>query len=106
MDSANGVPPSGIVTFLFTDIEGSTALWEKMPDAMKHALAQHDQILHLAIAKYNGYAFKQIGDAFQAAFVSPVDALNTAVDAQRDLRNASWGETGGSACAYGHPYGT
>lgn len=94
MDSANGVPPSGIVTFLFTDIEGSTALWEKMPEAMKHSLAQHDQILHFAIAKYGGYAFKQIGDAFQAAFVAPLDALNTAIDAQRALRDATWGETG------------
>lgn len=94
MNSANGVPPSGLVTFLFTDIEGSTALWEKMPTAMKHALAQHDQILHFAIAKHDGYAFKQIGDAFQAAFVSPADALNTALDAQRALRDAKWGETG------------
>lgn len=94
MDSANGVPPSGLVTFLFTDIEGSTALWEKMPEAMKRALAQHDQILHLAIAKHDGYAFKQIGDAFQAAFVGPAQALNTALDAQRALRDATWGETG------------
>jgi class 3 adenylate cyclase len=94
MDSGNGVPPSGIVTFLFTDIEGSTALWEKMPGAMKHALGQHDQIMHLAIAKYAGYAFKQIGDAFQAAFVAPMDALNCAIEAQRALKQASWGETG------------
>ncbi len=94
MDSANGVPPSGLVTFLFTDIEGSTALWEKMPEAMKRALAMHDQILHFAIAKYDGYAFKQIGDAFQAAFVSPSQALNSALDAQRALRDGSWGETG------------
>src|SRR5207253_661792 len=57
-------------------------------------LAQHDQILHFAIAKHEGYAFKQIGDAFQAAFVSPAAALNTALDAQRALRDASWGETG------------
>ncbi|TAH49425.1 MAG: hypothetical protein EYC68_17845 [Chloroflexota bacterium] len=94
MDSTNGVPPSGIVTFLFTDIEGSTALWERMPEAMKHALAQHDQILHFAIAKHDGYAFKQIGDAFQAAFVAPNDALETALDVQRALRDAAWGETG------------
>lgn len=94
MDSDNGIPPSGIVTFLFTDIEGSTALWEKIPEAMKRALAQHDQIMHFAIAKHDGYAFKQIGDAFQAAFVSPADALNTALDAQRALRDATWGATG------------
>lgn len=92
--AADTVPPSGIVSFLFTDIEGSTALWERMPGAMKGALAMHDQILHLAIAKYGGFAFKQIGDAFQAAFVTPVAALNAALDAQRALRDARWGETG------------
>ncbi len=93
-NALHATPPSGIVTFLFTDIEGSTALWERMPEAMKHALAQHDQLLHLAIAKYNGFAFKQIGDAFQAAFVAPHDALAAALDAQRALRDVTWGETG------------
>jgi len=93
-NTPNPTPPSGIVTFLFTDIEGSTALWERMPAAMKHALALHDQLLHFAIAKYNGFAFKQIGDAFQAAFVKPLDALAAGLDAQRALRDADWGETG------------
>jgi class 3 adenylate cyclase len=93
-NALNPTPPSGLVTFLFTDIEGSTALWERMPEAMKHALAQHDQLLHLAIAKHNGFVFKQIGDAFQAAFVSPRDALEASLAAQRALRDASWGETG------------
>ncbi|GIL15887.1 MAG: hypothetical protein BroJett039_10600 [Chloroflexota bacterium] len=87
-------PPSGIVTFLFTDIEGSAALWERMPDAMKRALAQHDQLLHAAIVKHNGFVFKQIGDAFQAAFVAPNDALAASLAAQRALRDAAWGETG------------
>ncbi|OQY84936.1 MAG: hypothetical protein B6D41_14950 [Chloroflexi bacterium UTCFX4] len=93
-NGAAATPPSGIVTFLFTDIEGSTALWERMPDAMKRALAQHDQLLHMAIAKHNGFVFKQIGDAFQAAFVAPHDALAASLAAQRALRDASWGETG------------
>lgn len=91
---SNATPPSGIVTFLFTDIEGSTALWERMPEAMKRALAQHDQLLHLAIAKHNGFVFKQIGDAFQAAFVEPLDALEASLSAQRALRDAAWSETG------------
>lgn len=93
-NTPSSTPPSGIVTFLFTDIEGSTALWERMPAAMKHALAQHDQLLHLAIAKHNGFVFKQIGDAFQAAFVKPHDALAASLAAQRALRDAAWGETG------------
>ncbi len=88
------VPPSGIVTFLFTDIEGSTTLWERMPAAMQVALAQHDQILRTAIARHGGLAFKQIGDAFQAAFASPQAAIAAALDAQRGLRDARWGETG------------
>lgn len=91
---AGSVPPSGTVTFLFTDIEGSTALWERMPAAMKTALARHDQLMHMAIAKHVGYVFKQIGDAFQAAFVQPGQALQAALDAQRALRNAAWEETG------------
>ncbi|MDL1896352.1 hypothetical protein FBQ82_08775 [Anaerolineae bacterium CFX7] len=93
-NAPNATPPSGIVTFLFTDIEGSTALWERMPEAMKRALAQHDQLLHRVIAKHNGFVFKQIGDAFQAAFVAPRDALLASLDAQRALRDAAWGETG------------
>lgn len=93
-NALNATPPSGIVTFLFTDIEGSTALWERMPEAMKRALAEHDQLLHLAIAKNNGFVFKQIGDAFQAAFVAPRDALLASLDAQRALRDARWSETG------------
>ncbi len=92
--SSTSIPPSGIVTFLFTDIEGSTALWERKPEAMKRALAQHDEILRAAVAKNHGFTFKQIGDAFQAAFFSPVDALAATLDAQRALRAASWGETG------------
>jgi class 3 adenylate cyclase len=91
---AGAVPPSGIVTFLFTDIEGSTALWESKPEAMKHALARHDEILRTVIMRRGGYPFKQIGDAFQAAFVAPSDAIETAVEAQRALRDAPWGETG------------
>lgn len=90
----DGVPPSGIVTFLFTDIEGSTALWERKPAAMKTALAQHDEILRRAILKQNGYTFKQIGDAFQAAFTTPSSAIEASLDAQRTLRDAAWGETG------------
>ena len=60
--------PSGTITFLFTDIEGSTKLWEQHPEAMRLALARHDELLRQAIEDNNGYVFKTVGDAFCAAF--------------------------------------
>jgi len=68
-------PPTGTVTFLFTDIEGSTRLWEQDPDAMREALARHDVLLRKAIEAYAGYVFKTVGDAFCAAFARAPDAL-------------------------------
>ena len=60
--------PSGTVTFLFTDIEGSTRLWEEHPDAMRDALARHDELLREAIEAHGGYVVKTTGDGFHAAF--------------------------------------
>ena len=60
--------PSGTVTFLFTDIEGSTKLWENVPEKMKSALNRHHAILHKAIESNGGPFFQIIGDAFCAAF--------------------------------------
>ena len=85
--------PSGTVTFLFTDIEGSTQLWEQHPDAMKLALARHDVILHQAVSSHSGRIFKSLGDGFQAAFPSAYDALTATLDAQRTLYREAWGET-------------
>src|SRR5258705_12292277 len=82
--------PTGTVTFLFTDIEGSTKLSQQHPDAMPVLLARHNQILHQAIEGYNGYVFQVVGDSFAAAFHSTSDALNAAVDAQRKLCNEAW----------------
>ena len=82
--------PTGAVTFLFTDIEGSTALWEHAPHAMPAAFARHEAILRAAIAAHDGWAYKQIGDAFQAAFQSAPAALAAAVDAQRALASEPW----------------
>src|SRR5438876_9304783 len=84
--------PSGTVTFLFTDIEGSTRRWEQYPEAMKAALARHDQILREAILAGGGYVFKTVGDAFCAAFAAPTDALAAALAGQRALQAESWGE--------------
>lgn len=87
-------PPTGRVTFLFTDIEGSTKLWERYPDAMRAALARHDALLRQAIEAHGGRVFKTIGDAFCAAFQTPQDGLNAAVDAQRALAAERWETTG------------
>src|SRR5437016_4842535 len=85
---------SGTVTFLFTDIQGSTKLWQEFPEAMPAALARHHAILNQAIATRHGYVFQIIGDAFHAAFHLAADGLNAALDAQRALCAEPWGQTG------------
>lgn len=82
--------PSGTVTFLFTDIEGSTKLAQEYPDEMPVLLARHNEILHQSIEAHNGYVFQIVGDSFSAAFHSASDALNAALNAQRGLQNESW----------------
>jgi class 3 adenylate cyclase len=82
--------PSGTVTFLFTDIEASTPLWEREPDQMRVALARHDAILRMIIAKQGGQVYKTIGDAFQAAFAFPAQAVTAALAAQRALAAHDW----------------
>src|SRR5438093_9128258 len=86
--------PSGIVTFLFTDIEGSSQLLHRYPDAMKDALARHHAVLQGAIDAHGGRVFHIVGDAFCAAFEHSGDALSAALDAQRRLFNESWGPVG------------
>jgi predicted ATPase/class 3 adenylate cyclase/Tfp pilus assembly protein PilF len=84
--------PTGTVTFLFTDIEGSTRLWEKQHAAMQLALAQHDAILRNAIETNNGCLFKTTGDGAHAAFALAADALTAGLAAQRALTAHAWGE--------------
>jgi len=84
--------PSGTVTFLYTDIQGSTQLWKRHPQAMEVAHARHDQILREVIESHNGYVFQVIGDAFCAAFHTPGDALRAAVNAQVELQNKNAGD--------------
>ena len=81
-------------TFLFTDIERSSELWEKHPQAMGRALDQHDQLLRGIFADNNGHAFKTMGDAFCVAFSSASDAVLAAMAAQRALAAVAWEETG------------
>ena len=82
--------PSGTVTFLFTDIEGSTKLAQQYPDAMPALLARHHEILIQPIQAHNGYVFQVVGDSFSAAFHSASDALNAALEAQKLLYSESW----------------
>jgi predicted ATPase/class 3 adenylate cyclase len=78
--------PTGTVTFLFTDIEGSTRRWEEDPVGMRDALARHDRILKDAVAEYGGPVFATGGDGFAAAFGRAADALTAAESGQRALR--------------------
>ncbi len=87
-------PPSGTITFLFTDIEGSTKRWEQHPVLMNSALAHHDSLLRQAIEAQGGYIFKTMGDAFCAAFSTAPNALNAACEAQRALYAEDGGEIG------------
>ncbi len=75
-----------MVTFLFTDVEGSTRRWEADADGMRQALAAHDKVLRTAIEGYDGFLFSHTGDGFVAAFASPMSAVNAAIDAQRELQ--------------------
>ncbi len=84
--------PTGTVTFLFTDIQGSTRLWQEKPGAMSVAHSRHNEILRNAIESNHGYVFQVIGDAFCAAFHTAKDALHAAVKAQMDLHKENWGE--------------
>ena len=70
--------PSGVVTFLFTDIEGSTRRWEADAEGMRAALMEHDEVLRSAIEAYDGFLFSHTGDGVVAAFASPRSAANAA----------------------------
>src|SRR5829696_6599609 len=87
-------PHTGNITFLFTDVEGSTSLWERTPKAMSEALSRHDEIMRTAIEAHNGHVFKTVGDAFHATFSAAPDALEAALEAQRALLHEAWDLTG------------
>ncbi len=80
--------PSGTVTFLFTDIEGSTIRWERAPAAAREGIATHDTILRQVFEAHQGHIFKTIGDAFCVAFSRAGDAAETAIQAQFALGQA------------------
>jgi len=77
--------PTGTVTLLFTDVEGSTRLWERDPEAMSRALTRHDELLRNTVEAHGGFVFKTVGDAFHAAFSTAQEAVEAALDAQKSL---------------------
>src|SRR5258708_25218852 len=82
--------PSGTVTFLFTDIEASTKLWEQFQGAMKTALARHDEILRQAVESNGGRIIKTTGDGVHAAFDAGVNGIAASLTAQRALIEEKW----------------
>ncbi len=89
-DGSGEALPTGTVTFLFTDIEGSTALAHSFPGQMPALMERHNAILHQSIQAFHGYVFQIIGDAFCAAFPTAENALNAALAAQRSLQHETW----------------
>lgn len=87
--------PSGTITFLFTDIEGSTRLWEARAEAMRGAIALHDSLLRQTIIRHRGHIFKTVGDGVYAAFADARDAVAAALAAQQLLQEAPWEVPGG-----------
>jgi predicted ATPase/class 3 adenylate cyclase len=98
--TSNGFEPdtaaseSTTLTFLFTDLEGSTRLWQQFPQAMKTALTRHDELVRAAVEDSRGQVIKTTGDGFHAAFASAQDGLNACIQAQQSLIEESWEETG------------
>src|SRR5580704_4442200 len=95
MPTTRGSGPTGTVTFLFSDIEGSTSRWEQNREEMASALARHDALLRAAIERHGGYIFKTIGDAFCATFATAPQAIGAALDAQRALLAEDFSKVGG-----------
>ncbi|MCL1594256.1 MAG: adenylate/guanylate cyclase domain-containing protein, partial [Actinomycetia bacterium] len=90
--SQNTSLPGGIVTFLFTDVEGSTRAWEASPELMAEALTQHDEAIMTAVTANNGVAVKARGegDSWFVVFESAVDAVAGAAEVQRRLADVEW----------------
>jgi hypothetical protein len=84
-------PPSGTVTFLLTDLEGSTRMWEQDPEAMKAAMARHDHLLEDVIESNSGFIFARMGDGMGAAFAAARDAVSAASAIQRALADSNAG---------------
>jgi predicted ATPase/class 3 adenylate cyclase len=89
-DSAAGAPPTGTVTFLFTDLADSTRLWEENPEAMRVAVGRHVEVLRAAAESEGGWVFHAQGDGLRAAFAAAPAAVAAALAAQRALSAEQW----------------
>ena len=89
-DARSSDLPSGTVSFLFTEVEGSTRLWDESPDVMTHAMPRHDELLRDAVKSQGGFIVKNAGDGFHAVFATAHDAVTAAVAAQRSLLADDW----------------
>ncbi len=85
--------PSGHVTLVFTDVQGSTLLWDLYPEGMQEALSVHNEVLRRVLANVGGYEVRTEGDAFVLAFHTPFDAVSWCIQAQQELLEATWPET-------------
>jgi predicted ATPase/class 3 adenylate cyclase len=95
MQDGKPAVPTGTVTFVFSDIEGSTVRWDSHRDAMQAAVRKHDELMRRAIADHNGWTFKTIGDAFCVAFSNAGDALAATLAAQRAVAREDWSAVNG-----------
>ena len=91
--------PRGTVTFVFTDLEGSTRRWEAHPEQMAGALARHDAIVRRAVGAHGGTVFATMGDGMGAVFPSARDAVRAVLAAQQELAAEDWGESIGPLAA-------
>jgi predicted ATPase/class 3 adenylate cyclase len=98
--------PQGAVTFVFTDIVGSTRLWEKHPEQMRAAVQRHDELMRAAFLAAGGHVFKTVGDAFCVAFAEPSAALTATAVVQRTLAVEPWGVVGALEVRIGTHTGT
>jgi class 3 adenylate cyclase len=87
--------PPGTVPFLFTDIVGSTRLWEAHPQEMRQVPADHERLLRAVFERHSGYVFAAGGDSFSVAFTTPDEAVRAALDGQQALREGPFGVVGG-----------
>ena len=83
-----------VYTFLFSDIQGSTRLWEAFPSVMDSVVSRHDELVHGAVRECGGEVYKHTGDGMGAAFSTPSAPLEAALEAQQALLNEDWGDIG------------
>jgi predicted ATPase/class 3 adenylate cyclase len=93
--------PSGTVTFLFTDIQGSVSLWERTPEQMAEALQIHNAVIRRAVQANGGTVFKEVGDSLQVVFPTASQAFKASIEAQRGLLTAQWNKLGPLAVRMG-----